>query len=102
MAAHAKEVFTVLLRSLEWRGYAAVRPERLRGHFRERAEKASGLLCARLTGSRQVLRATRRSCTLARHRERPHSCGGIHQTRSKSSLRPARLIDRLRILTNFG
>jgi LmbE family N-acetylglucosaminyl deacetylase len=62
------------------------------GYFRKRAEEASGLLCARHTGSRQVLRATRRSCTLARHRERPHSCRGIHQARSKSSLRAARLI----------
>src|SRR2546429_4496291 len=92
MAPHAKEVFTVLLRGLERRGHPAVHPERLRGYFRERAKKASGLLCARLTGSRKVLRAAGRGCALARHRERTHSRRGVRQARSKSSLRAARLI----------
>src|SRR5689334_5562705 len=94
MAPHAKEVFPVLLRGLERRGYAAVRAERLRGHFRKRAEKAPRLLRARLTGSGQILRAARRRRTLAGCGERPHPRRSVPPARSKSAICAARLIAR--------
>ena len=90
---HMRKKFSLyLLRGLEWRGYTAVRPERLRGHFRERAEEASGLLCARHTGSRQVLRATRRSCTLARHESGHTRAEAFIRHVQSPRFAPARLI----------